>query len=143
MNPFNNCTFVGRIPDTDKIKYNYVEGNENKKSYIKGALSVRRSYKPKDAQYYPEDLISFTAFGVNADYMHSYVPRGSTVVISGSLQVDTVEGDDGSKRTYTSIIVDSVRAVGSNKKNDNNEDNSTQEEAAKDNNSNPFANRKK
>ena len=127
MNPYNVCTFVGRIPTTDKIRYAYSEAGESGRSRMNGAFSVKRSYKAKDEQYYKEDLINFVAFGAQADYMHNYVKRGDTVAVSGSLQVDKIVDSDGNSRTYTSIVIDNVRNVyGGNNNNANGNNGSAQ-----------------
>ena len=134
MNPYNVCTFVGRIPTTDKIRYAYSEAGESGRSRMNGAFSVKRNYKAKDEQYYKEDLINFVAFGTQADFMHNYIKRGDTISVIGSLQVDKIVDSDGNSRSYTSIVIDNVRSVGngSNNNGSNNNGNGHHEEEEED-----------
>lgn len=111
-NPRNNCNFVGRIPDTDKIRYEYHAANGDKRAWMTGSISVRRAFKSKDEQYYPEDLLPFSVFGPTADYMNSYVKKGDTVVMTGEFRADRVQTEEGT-RTFYKIMVDSVTKVGS------------------------------
>lgn len=110
MNPFNVCTFIGHVPNHPSFKPSYVAGDDQKRSRYSAALSVRRNVKKQGEQYYPEDLIRFTAWGTSADFLNNYAPPGTTIAISGSLNVDTVE-KDGNKVTYHTIMVDNARIV--------------------------------
>ena len=39
------------------------------------------------------------------------VKKGDTIYLQGNIDNRTVEGDDGSKRTYTDIVVENFRVV--------------------------------
>lgn len=123
MNSFNNCTFIGRIPNHEAFKIDYRPGDQpaghqyqqgqqqGKRSFYKATLSVKRAIKGKDDNYYKEDLIPITAFGQQADFMNQYVQRGMNLAVSGSLNVDTVSDQNGQKRTYYTVVVDNVRII--------------------------------
>lgn len=112
MNAFNVCTFIGHVPSHPSFKPVYMAGDDQKKSRYSATLAVRRSIKKQGEQYYAEDLIRFTAWGSSADFINNYAPPGTTIAITGSLNVDTVE-KDGNRITYHTIMVDNVRIVGS------------------------------
>ena len=142
INPYNNCNFVGRIPTSEKIKYEYTEATNEKgtNSRMNGYLSVKASTKKPDEQYYPEYLIPFVAFGGEANFMNDYIQRGTTVAMNGELQVNRREDEDGNTKIYYSIFVNSVRSISSSQSNGNPEEAVT---AKKDNpfqkkKSNPF-----
>ena len=78
---------------------------------MNGSISVQRNRKPEGERYYPEDLIPFVAFGAQARFMNDYVKRGDAVVVQGSLEVNMSEDQNGQRRTYYSVVVDSVRGV--------------------------------
>ena len=122
MNPFNNCSFVGRIPNHEAFKINYFEGNESngKRSRYSTVLAVKRDRKKPEDKYYKDDLIPITAWGTTADYLNKWVQRGSMIAITGTLNVETVSSDDGTRHTYYNVIVDSVRTISSSSANSDN-----------------------
>lgn len=124
MNAFNNCNFIGRIPNHEAFKIDYRPGDQQngqyqhnngqqqaKRSYYRATLSVRRAIKGKDDNYYKEDLIPIVAFGQQADFMNQYVQRGMNIAVSGSLTVETMPDQSGKNRTYYSVTVDNVRII--------------------------------
>lgn len=115
MNPFNVCTLVGHVPAHQSFKPVYMAGDDQRRSRYSATLSVKRNIKKQGEQYYPEDLIRFTAWGASADFLNNYAPPGTTIVISGSLNVDTVD-KNGTKMTYYSVVADNVRIVGSSER---------------------------
>ena len=99
MSASNNAHYVGRIPTSEKLAPRYFENEEITKSVYNGLISVRRNYKPKDAQYYPEDLIKFTAFGYTAKYLHDNVKPGDIITIEGPMYMgEDYEDKDGNVR---------------------------------------------
>lgn len=113
VNAYNNCNFVGRIPTSEKIRYEYTEATNEKgtNSRMSGYLSVKASTKKKDEDFYPEYLIPFVAFGNEADFMNNYIQRGTTVALNGELQVNRREDEDGNAKIYYSIYVNNVRTI--------------------------------
>jgi len=111
MNAFNCVNLTGRIPKTDKIKYEFHEATNDAgtNARMNGYLSVQRSRKPEGEQYYPEDLIPIVAFGKTAEYMNNYVHLGDVISIVGELEANTVENDEGERRTFYSVRIDSIR----------------------------------
>lgn len=54
------------------------------------------------------DFIRCSAWGPQAEFIAKYFTKGRKIALQGELQVDTREGKDGTKRTYTSVRVDNV-----------------------------------
>ena len=109
-NPCNVCVLTGKIPTTDKIRYDYTDNAENiSRCRMNGYVNVRRNYKKKDEQYYPNDLIKFVVFGPSAKYMNQYVSRGDTVQMTGSIEKEDDFEKDGQKfYGQLVLVVDSV-----------------------------------
>ena len=113
-NPRNSVHLIGRIPNTEKIGYNYKAAQDPKHNVMSACISVRRAFKKKDEQYYPEDLFNIKAFGATADYMNKFVKRGDTVAIDGELQRDE-DWTDKQGQTHRggySVRIDSITKVG-------------------------------
>lgn len=115
INAFNNCHLIGRIPTSDKIKYEYTEATNEAgtNSRMSGFLSVKASMKKKDDQYYQESLIPFVAFGNEANFMHQYIARGTTVAMICEFQVNRKEDEEGNAKIYYSMLVNQVRTISS------------------------------
>lgn len=97
-NPNNTCVFTGTIPVTDKLKYDYHHDDENvSRCRMNGYINVRRNYKKKDEEYYPNDLIKFVVFGPSAKYMNDYVQRGDIVTLVGAIEKEPDYEKDGQK----------------------------------------------
>lgn len=95
----NTGMLYGRLPISEKIALTYYGENEDVNKHIyRGVISVKRAYKAKDDQYYPEDLISFTAFGATADYLNNYAKRGDYLSISYELRKSDDYEKDGEVR---------------------------------------------
>ena len=56
-NAFNQITLVGRIPNTDKIRYEFhpATNESGSNARMNGSISVARNRKPEGEKYYPED----------------------------------------------------------------------------------------
>lgn len=54
------------------------------------------------------DFINCIAFDKTDDVVCGHFHKGSGIAIEGRLNIDTVEGDDGVKKSYTKIVVQKV-----------------------------------
>ena len=54
------------------------------------------------------DFVRCNAWGYTAEFVAKYFGKGRKIAVQGELNIDTKEMDDGSKRSYTSVRVDSV-----------------------------------
>ena len=78
------------INNTENSPHNYMfrQGNEEKKSFLRMAISSRKPGSKKGADgYYPTNLWSVKAFGVTAEQINTYWGPGKRVVISGELDM--------------------------------------------------------
>lgn len=134
MNANNMCHFVGRIPATDKIKYEFHEPKkEGGTPWLAGSISVRRTRKAnKDDKYAPDDLIAFKVWGKSAEYMRDYVKLGDYVSLSGELQQeDDWEDQEGNKHYGRWFInVDAVSGLGTRANSAQSSDEDDEDESA-------------
>lgn len=100
MNTQNVVVVTGRIPNTDKIKYEFTQGEDTSKNRLNGYVSVRRAYKKKDEQYYKEDLLKFVAFGQTATYLSNNANKGDTIQLVGSIEVSDNWVDENNVTHY-------------------------------------------
>lgn len=54
------------------------------------------------------DFIRCNAWSYTAEFIAKYFGKGRKIAVQGELNIDTREMDDGSKRSYTSVRVDTV-----------------------------------
>ena len=50
------------------------------------------------------DWFDVTMFGKRAQVVEKFFGKGSQIIVTGRMQADTVEGDDGKKRKYWKLI---------------------------------------
>lgn len=62
------------------------------------------------------DFVDCTAFGGTADFVQKFFSKGDMIVVTGRLQIDT---NKETKRTYTSIKVDTAYFGGTKKEKTN------------------------
>lgn len=58
------------------------------------------------------DFFNCVAFGKLGEVVATYNTKGSRIAIVGSIQMDVVEYEDDSKRTFVKVIVDDVEFLG-------------------------------
>lgn len=103
----NKLILQGRIPTSEKFRFDVRFGDgENERSFANFQMSVRRNWKPKDEQYYPEDIFNVVAYGPNADVIGKHVKRGEEFLIACRLQNRTYEDKNGNTVYTNDIIVD-------------------------------------
>lgn len=108
----NKIYLLGRMTKDVEIK---TKGKgEDKKKYGRFTIAVTRPRNKEEA-----DFINCTVFGKSAEILEKYCGKGKRVAIEGTLQINTVEDDEG-YRTFTSVVVDNVEII--DFKNDEDED---------------------
>lgn len=65
------------------------------------------------------DFINCGAFNKTAEFLANYFRKGQEILLEGRIQVDTAERDDGTKVTYTKVMVERVEFCGSKQDNSN------------------------
>jgi len=71
-----------------------------------GLASTRRVKEKEHTSFY--DVV---AFGKTAENIHASLAKGSSVIVSGRLEVKEYERKDGSKGTAVEVIADEVGAL--------------------------------
>ena len=59
------------------------------------------------------DWHNITIFGKRAEFCEKYLHKGSRVMVVGSIRYQQAKQDDGSTKTYTSIVADDVETLDS------------------------------
>lgn len=84
----NKVLLQGRIPTSDKLPFDLINADDEKKAVLRGMISVQRSYKKEGEKYYPEDLLFFKAFGQTAIFLSKYFKRGDNLILEGEVRKD-------------------------------------------------------
>lgn len=118
----NKTMLKGRICSDIDIQFTQT----NNKKIAKFRIAVRRDYKNQNGEY-DTDFFSVSAFGNSAEFLEKYFSKGQEILITGHLQNNQWETENGEKRTATNIIVENVEFCGS-KSQQNNDSNGNLEE---------------
>ena len=101
----NTVQLIGTIPPFEK-GINFKAGEGEKKAYYQGYISVRRSYKAKDAEQYEYDTLPIKAFGSVATYLGTYANKKDLIAVSGELQMNAnYEKEDGTIVYGTPVVI--------------------------------------
>ena len=95
----NNVVLIGRIVSDLELRK-----IQQDMSVCNFTLAVNRSFSRDDKT----DFIDCVAWNKRAELMTQYVGKGSLIAISGSIQVDNYETNEGEKRRATRIVCNSV-----------------------------------
>lgn len=77
-------------------------------------IAVNDKFK-KDAA---PQWFTITAFGKSADFVNTYIKKGTKVLVEGKIQMDEYTDKDKQKRLFVSIISDNIEILSSDKKSD-------------------------
>ena len=102
----NQVILNGRLP---RFEGTFKAAEGEKKSFLSWSISVKRDFKGKDEQYYPEDLIPLKTFGAKADFINNFFNQGDGIVLTGRLQkADDYEKDGQTVRGGLFLNVENV-----------------------------------
>jgi single-strand DNA-binding protein len=82
------------------------------KSIGKTGIAITRPYKSPDGKR-ESDFFNLVAFGATADFMGKYFHKGSSIGVTGRLQLDKWTDKSGQNRQSVSIVVESADFTGS------------------------------
>ena len=102
----NQVTLIGRLGQDPS--------QSNDKAPVKASLATDRNYRDEKGENGWSTKTTWhalTAWGKTGENFMSNVKKGDTIYLQGNIDNRTVEGDDGSKRTYTDIVVENFRVV--------------------------------
>lgn len=98
----NKITLIGRLTKDPEFK---ILESGNKVSRF--TLAVNRNYKNKNGEV-DADFFDVTAWNSKAELISKYVKKGHLLGMSGRVEINKFEQEDGSKKYYTQIILDEL-----------------------------------
>lgn len=102
----NNIHIEGYWPDSEKLGkgYIFVQGDDNKKSFIRTEISVKDSYRAKDSNEIKFTRVHVKAFSNTAEYLNRLQP-GDYVGIEGELRRDDPYEDKDGNTVYPDLYI--------------------------------------
>ena len=79
------------------------------KSVLTNCIAVQREYK-NDKGEYESDFINLVIWGAQAEYLSKYAHKGDRVELVGRWTVRKYTANDGTTRTVSECVVESIRA---------------------------------
>ena len=104
----NKVILVGNLGDDPETKY--TQGGMAVTSVRLATTSVRKDREGNNQERTEWHRVKF--FGKLAEIAGEYLRKGSQVYVEGSIRYDEFQGQDGTKRYYTDIIVDEMQMLG-------------------------------
>ena len=98
----NTVIISGRLTKDIEIKT-----SANGTAYCNFSIAVDKFSKDKQKKTM---FVDCTAFGHSANFLNKYCSKGTTVLVEGSLDCNVKQYDDGSKRTFWSVMANNVEA---------------------------------
>lgn len=111
----NNFTCIGRLAKDPDLRY-----TQSGKAVCNFDIAVSRPFKKNET-----DFFRVVVWGKIGENCANYLSKGSQVGISGYIQNNTWENQNGEKRTRTEIIANTVEFLGGGNKQNNNTTNDT------------------
>ena len=87
---------------------------QNGISVAKFTIAIQRTFANANGEY-EADFINCVAWRNQAENTAKYCHKGDKIAISGAIQTRTYEHNDGTKRTVTEVIADSVEFISTKK----------------------------
>jgi single-strand DNA-binding protein len=81
---------------------------------VKLGIATNRSFKPKDADEYTEEVSFFdiTVFGNFGGLVMRKLKKGDSITVSGRIKQETWQTDDGDNRSKVVIIAEQIDSEG-------------------------------
>ena len=96
----NRVELTGRLTADPELRY-----TESEKAYTRFTLAVNRNYKNKDGEY-DADFFNIVAWDKRAEVISKNVKKGNRFGVSGRLQTQRYEKQDGSTGYQTDEILE-------------------------------------
>lgn len=81
----------------------------NGKSVLTNCIAIQREFKNEKGEY-DTDFINLVIWGAPAEYLGRYAHKGDRVELVGRWQVRKYPENDGTTRTVSECVVESIRA---------------------------------
>lgn len=97
----NKVLLIGRI--ASELEIQQTTGNNN---YVRFRIAVKRPYNKNEVDFLP-----VIAWKNQADFISTYLTKGSMLSVEGRLNASQYESKDGKKMTRYEIIADRVQGL--------------------------------
>ena len=105
---FNNVTVLGNLTRDPEFKH----GGEKGTAVVNTSVAVNDGWGDNEKTYF----FDVTLWGRHAEFASEYLSKGSSVLVSGKLQQDTWEEENGAKRYKVYINASQIQGVGGRRK---------------------------
>lgn len=100
----NKVILSGNICQAIELK-----NTQSGKSVVSNCIAVQREYKNEQGTY-DSDFINIVVWGAQAEYLSRYASKGDRVELVGRWTVRKYTANDGTPRTVSECVVESIRA---------------------------------
>ncbi len=98
----NKVILTGRITKDPEVRY-----TQTGVSVVSFTLAVNRQFRDANGNN-QADFINCTAWRSTADFITRYIKKGYMLLVEGSIQSRSYQGQDGQTRYVTEVVCDSV-----------------------------------
>lgn len=103
----NKVVLIGRLSRDPDL--NFAAGTGT--AVCRFSIAINR-IKRKDKEKAEVDFINCVAFGKTAESIAQYFIKGKQIAIQGNIRTGSYDGQDGTKRYTTDVIIESFEFVG-------------------------------
>lgn len=98
----NKVILMGRLTRDPEVRYSQ---GDKPTAIARYTLAIDRRNKTSDSNR-TTDFVSCVAFGKMADFVETYLHKGTKVLITGRIQTGSYTNKDGQKIYTTDVVVD-------------------------------------
>ena len=99
----NKVLEVGRLTRDPELRY-----TPSGVAVCNFVIAVNREYKSEKTDTHKPDFLSVVAWRKQAEAVVNNLKKGRKIFVEGKLEVSTYNAEDGSKRSVTNIVADSI-----------------------------------
>lgn len=107
MASFNEVFLMGNLTRDPELRF-----TSNGSALCKFGLAVNRKYKSGDEWKEDVCFVDITVWGKQAENCSEYLSKGRPIFLSGRLQLNQWETDDGQKRSKLEVVANNVQFLG-------------------------------
>lgn len=112
----NKVILLGRLTRDPDLRFTAGTGN----AVTRFTVAISRQFKRDET-----DFVNCVAFGKTAETIAQYLTKGRQIALTGSIRTGSYDGQDGTKKYTTDVVVESFEFVGYGKDMKGNESPST------------------
>ena len=107
MNDLNSVIVIGRLTKDQEMKY-----TQNGSAVMSLSIAVNRSYKQGEQWVNSASYFDVSVWGKMAETLNQYLHKGKQVCVSGHLEQQRWQAQDGSNRSRIVIMAENVQLLG-------------------------------